>query len=145
MSVTWPPRVGVERGLAQLADKGAVAQILQRSDLGQHVGVLVADEAALEAGRLGELGGALDVGLLAAGAGDLAVAFHQLLEAVDVDGLAALLGELLGQLDREAERGDERECVVAGDRVAAGERLELLQARGAASRGSAPPRRGRRG
>ena len=108
--------VGVERRLAELAEERAVAELLQGADLRQHVRLLVADEPALEAGRLGELGGALDVGLLAPGAGDLAVALHQLAEAVDVDGLAPLLGELLRQLDREAEGGDQGECVVARDR-----------------------------
>ena len=48
--------------------------------------------------------------------------------AVDVDRLAALLRELHGQLEREPVRGGERERLLARDRVAAGERLELAQA-----------------
>ena len=50
---------------------------------------------------------------LPAGARDLAVALHQLAEAVDVDGLPALLGELLGQLDRETVGRREREGLLA--------------------------------
>ena len=53
---------------------------------------------------------------------------HQLAEAVDVDRLASLLGELLRQLDREAEGRRQRERLVGVDRRAAGERLELLEA-----------------
>ena len=45
-----------------------------------------------------------------------AVLLHQLAEAVDVDGLAALLGELLRQLDREPVGRGERERVLGVDR-----------------------------
>ena len=51
---------------------------------------------------------------------------HQLAEAVDVDGLAALLRELLRQLDREAVRRRERERILGRDRVLAGEVVEDL-------------------
>ena len=46
---------------------------------------------------------------------------------VDVDGLAALLGELDRELEREAVGGGERERVLARDRVLAGEVVEHLQ------------------
>ena len=52
--------------------------------------------------------------------------FHQLAEAVDVERLAALLCELLRELDREAVGRDERERVVGGDRILAGELVEHL-------------------
>ena len=74
-----------------------------------------------------DLGGDLLGRRLAARARDLAVLLHQRAEAVDVDGLATLLGELLRELDREAVRRREHEGVVGGDRVLAGELLELLQ------------------
>ena len=61
---------------------------------GQHVGLLVADELAGGKPARDDLGGELLGRALAAGARDLAVALHQLAEAVDVDRLAALLGEL---------------------------------------------------
>ena len=119
-------RTGVSR---ELAEERAVAEVLERADLRSARRSARSRRTRLvEAGRLGELGGELHVGLLAAGARDLAVALHQLAEAVDVDGLAALLGELLRQLDREAVGGGEREGVLARDRLAAGELLELLQA-----------------
>ena len=47
---------------------------------------------------------------------------------VDVDRLAALLGEIDRQLEREAIGRCERECVLARDRVLAGELLEDLEA-----------------
>ena len=67
---------------------------------------------------------------LAAGARDLAVALHQLAEAVDVDRLPAFLGELHGELDREPERRRELEGLLAADRLVPGELVEdLLAAR----------------
>ena len=74
-----------------------------------------------------DLGGQLLGRALAARPRDLAVALHQLAEAVDVDRLPALLGELLGQLDREAVGRDEREGLLRRDRLPAGELVELLQ------------------
>src|SRR5213078_2332813 len=47
--------LGVERRLAQLAEEGAVAEVLQRADLRQRLGLRVADELRLEAGALREL------------------------------------------------------------------------------------------
>ena len=51
-----------------------------------------------------------------------------LLEPVDVDGEAALLGELDGQLEREAVGVVELEGVLAGDVSARGDLVEELQA-----------------
>ena len=52
---------------------------------------------------------------------------HQRAEAVEVERLAAFLGELLRQLDREAVRRDEREGVLGADRLLAGEVVEHLR------------------
>ena len=111
--------VRVERRLAQLRQEEPVAELLDRRQLGEHVRLLVADELAAEAGLRGEVGGALEIALLAAGARDLAVPLHQLAEAVDVDRLPALLGELLRQLDREAVGRGQGERVLGGDRLLA--------------------------
>ena len=56
------------------------------------------------------------------------MAFHQRAETVHVERLAAFLGELLRQLDREAVRRDERERVLGRDRLLAGEVFEHLHA-----------------
>ena len=50
---------GIERRLAQLREEEAVAELLERADLRQHVGLLVADELAAEARARRELGRAL--------------------------------------------------------------------------------------
>ena len=129
---------GIERRLAQLAEERAVAEILVGVELREHVGLVVADEL----GRIrlaGEVGRALRV-RLAAGARDRPVLGHPVAVVVDVDGLASLLGELHRQLDREAVGRGEGECLLARDRVLAGELVEFLAGRARASRGSAPPR-----
>ena len=125
-SETWPPPAGIERRLAQLREEGAVAEILVGVQLGEHVGLVVADERR-RVGVAGEVGGTLRV-RLAAGARDLAVLRHPGAVVVDVDRLAALLGELDRELEREAVGRREREGVLARDRVLAGELLEHLQA-----------------
>src|SRR5207237_5887137 len=112
---------------------------LDRAELREAVRLLVADELAPEPGRAREVGGALQVRLLAAGARHLAVLLHQLAEPVDVDRLPALLGELDRQLDREAESRRELECLLARDRALAGELVELLHA--ACERLAEPPLR----
>ena len=117
---------GVERRLAQLREEGAVAEVLVGVELGEHVGLVVADERR-RVGCAGEVGGALRV-RLAAGARDRAVLGHPGAVVVDVDGLAALLGELDRELEREAVGGGERERVLARDRVLAGELVEDLEA-----------------
>ena len=94
-------------------------------ELGEHVGLVVADERR-RIGRAGEVGGALRV-RLAARAGDGAVLRHPRAVAVDVDRLAPLLRELDRQLERKAVGGRERERVLARDRVLAGELLEHLE------------------
>src|SRR5206468_3474836 len=111
-------------------EERAVSELFDRAELRQDIGLLVADELAAEPSRTREVGGALHVGLLAARARHLAVLFHQLAEAIDIDRLTALFRELDGQLDREAERRGKHERVLAGDRALAGELLELLQAAG---------------
>ena len=99
----------------------------------------VADERRRKSAARAKSAARCAVGL-AAGARDLAVLVHRDAVAVDVDGLASLLGELDGELEREAVRGGERERVLAGDRLLTGELVEHLQSRARASRGSAPPR-----
>ena len=99
-SETWPAARGVERRLAQLREERAVAEVLVGVELGEDVGLVVADERR-RVGRAREVGGALRV-RLAACARDLAVLGHPGAIVVDVDRLAALLGELDRQLEREA-------------------------------------------
>ena len=53
----------VERRLAQLGEEEAVAELLERADLGEHLGLLPADELGLEARRARELGRALRLAL----------------------------------------------------------------------------------
>src|SRR5581483_1434419 len=118
--------VRVERRLAQLREEGAVGELDARAELGEHVRLLVAHELASEAGGARKLGCALQIRLLPAGARDVAVLLHQLAEAVDVDRLAALLGQLDRELDRKPERGREPERLLTRDRLARRELLELL-------------------
>ena len=115
-----------------------------RDDRGQDVGRLVADELAARMPGADDLRGQLLGRALAARARDLAVALHQLAEAVDVDRLTALLGELLRQLDREAVGGREREGLLARRSPRGPRARRTPSGRARASRGSAPPRAGRR-
>ncbi len=110
-----------------MSEPPAADPLADRDDGGEHVGRLVADEARRRDTGGDERGGELLGGALAAAARDLAVALHQLGEAVDVDGLPALLGELLGELDREAVGRREREGLLAADRRLRRQRLELLE------------------
>ena len=66
----------IERRLAQLREERAVAEILERAELGEDVDLRVADELGREPGRLREVGGALAEPLLPRPARDLAVALH---------------------------------------------------------------------
>src|SRR5581483_11464723 len=109
--------VRVERRLAQLREEGAVGELDARAELGEHVRLLVAHELASEAGGARKLGCALQIRLLPTGARDVAVLLHQLAEAVDVDGLATLLGQLDCELDRKPERGCEPERFLPGVRA----------------------------
>ena len=93
----------VEGRLAQLREEEAVLELLERADLREHVRLRVADELRLEARLAREVGGALELAR-AACARDLAVALHLDAVAVDVDRLAALLGELDRELERESRR-----------------------------------------
>ena len=78
--------LGVERRLAELREKRPVAELLQRADLRQHLGLLPADELGDEAGLAREVGRLLELALAAAGARDLAVALHLPRVLVLVDG-----------------------------------------------------------
>ncbi len=113
----------VERRLAQLGEEVAVVERLERADLREHVRLRVADELRLESRRARELGGPLDIPFDSR-AGDLTMPLHLGVVAVDVDGAAALLGELDRELEREPVRRGERERVLAGDRALARELLE---------------------
>ena len=123
---------GVERRLAQLREEEPLAELLERADLGEDVGLGVADELAREAGAGGEVGGALRA-RLGACPRDLAVAAHLLAVAVRVDALAALGRELDGQLDREAVGRGEPECVRAADRLASESSSNSLSPRSSVS------------
>ena len=122
--------VGIERRLAQLGEEGAVADLLERADLRQHLRLLPADELRFEARIAGEVTRALELALLASRTRDLAMLLHQPLEAVLVDGEPPLARELDGQLDREAVRRREREGVLAGDVAARRDVFEELHAAG---------------
>ena len=117
----------VERRLAELREEGAVAEILERAELGEHVDLRVADELRGEPGVAREVGGPLREAALARPARDLLVALHLGAVAVDVDLVAALARELDGQLDREAVRRGEPERVLGAD-VAGRQLLELAHA-----------------
>ena len=133
----------VERRLAELREERAVAEILERAELREHVDLRVADELRCEPGVAREVGRALREPALARPARDLLVPLHLGPVAVDVDLLAALAGELDGQLDREAVRRGEPECVLAR-RCRCRPAPRTRACRGRSSRGTAPPRRERR-
>jgi hypothetical protein len=70
-----PATLRVERRFPELHQERAVAEILERTDLRQHVRLLIADEQRLEAGGARELGSALRL-TGASRPGDLAVRLH---------------------------------------------------------------------
>ena len=117
----------VERRLAQLRQERAVAEILVGVELGEHVGLVVADERR-RVGRRAAKSAARCVSDSPPAREIVAVLRHPRAVVVDVDRLAALLGELDRELEREAVGGGERERVLARDRVLAGELLEDLEA-----------------
>ncbi len=106
--------LGIEGRLAELDEEEAVLELLERTDLCQHLGLLVADEVGLEAGFARELRRPLELARLT-GARPLALLGHQTLELVLVDRQAALERELARQLEREAVRVVEAERVLARD------------------------------
>ena len=110
-----PAPVGIEGRLPQLCEEGAVAEILEGADLREHLGLLPAEELRLEAGLAREVPSSLQLALLPSRPRDLAVLLHEPLEPVLVDRVPALARELLGQLDREAVRRRERECILGRD------------------------------
>jgi hypothetical protein len=116
---------GVERRLAQLGEKRAVTELLERPELREHVDLGVADEVRGEARVGGEVCGPLNHSTLTAAARDLAVTLHLLPVAVDVDLVSALRRQLDGELDREPVGGGELERVLGAD-VPARELVELL-------------------
>ena len=116
----------IERRLAQLREEEVVLELLVRADLREDVGLRVPDELRREVGRSCEVRRPLRL----AGAPrtrDLAVTLHLDAIPVDVDRLAALSGELDRELDGEPVRRGERECLLAGDRLAGLELLEQLE------------------
>src|SRR3990170_4711247 len=113
----------IERGLPQLDEEGAVLELLVRADLRKDVRLPVSDELGLEVRSPDEVGRALEI-RRPSRARDLAMAFHLRSIGVDVDCLAALLGELDGELEREAVGRRERERLLPGDRLFAGQLLE---------------------
>ena len=117
----------VERRLAELGEEETVLELLERAELGQHVGLRVADELGLEARARARSRRRAGSSLAPGCARDLPVPLHLGAVAVDVDRLAALLGELDGQLDGKAVRRGEREGILAGDPPLSGELLEQLQ------------------
>ena len=119
---------GVERTLLELDE---LARPLQRRRLdhgGEDVRLGVADELRRPLAGSNELCRNLLRRVFASAARHFAVLLHQVVEPVQVERLAALLGELLRELDREAVRGDERERILGGDRLLAGQFLEHLHA-----------------
>ena len=116
----------VEGRLAQLRQEQTIAELIERADLGEHLGLLPADELGGEARRAREVDGLLDLALPAARPRHLTVSLHLLRIRGLVDGDAALTCELERQLDREAVGGLELERVLAADRAARGRLLEQL-------------------
>ena len=117
---------GIERRLAQLGEEVVVVHDLERPDLRDDVGLRVADELGREVRRTREVGGALKLAR-AAGARDVAMPVHLDAIAVDVDGLAPLLGELDRELERKPVRRREREGLLARDRLVGADLLEELE------------------
>ena len=121
------PARRVERRLAELGEEVPVAELLERSDLREDVGLRVPDELGLEVGGACEVRRPLRLAR-AACARDLAMALHLLAIRVDVHRLAALLRELDGELERESVRRGERERLLARDRLARAEVVEEPEA-----------------
>ena len=119
---------GVERALLELDELARSVQRRRVDHRREHVGLRVADELGRPLAGADELCRDLLRRVLTAAARHLAVLLHQVAEAVHVERLAALLGELLRELDRETVGRDERERVVGGDRLLAGEVFEHLHA-----------------
>ena len=116
----------IERRLAQLGEEVVVVHDLERADLRDDVGLRVADELGREVRGAREVGGALKLAR-AAGARDVAMPVHLDAVAVDVDGLAPLLGELDRELERKPVRRREREGLLARDRLVGADLLEELE------------------
>src|SRR5450756_713170 len=118
-----PTALRIEGRLPQLGQEEPLAELLERAYLRQHLGLLVADELALEARLVRELGRAH---VPAAGTGPraLALLLHPLGEALLVDRHAALVRQLAGQLEREAVGVVELEGVLARQLLALGQLLE---------------------
>ena len=114
-SLDLPAPIGIEGRLPELGEEGAVAEILEGADLREHLGLLPPDELRLEAGLAREVPCPLQLAPLPSGPRDLAVFLHEPLEPVLVDRVPTLPRELLGQLDREAVRRRERECILGRD------------------------------
>ena len=120
------PAGRIERRLAQLREEVVVVHDLERADLRDDVGLRVTDELGREVRGACEVGGALKL-TRAAGARDVAMPLHLDAVAVDVDGLAPLLGELDRELERKPVRRGEREGLLARDRLVGTELLEELE------------------
>ena len=116
----------VERRLAQLREERAVAEILVGVELREHVGLVVADERR-RVGRARRSRRRAACRTRRRRARSSRCSAIRRAVVVDVDRLAALLGELDRELEREAVGGGERERVLARDRVLAGELLEDLE------------------
>ena len=112
---------GVEGRLAELGEKETVLELLERTDLREHVRLLEPDEIRGEAGAGGELGRAR-VLALRAGPRALALLTHETLEAFLVDRQAPGARAVNRHLDRIAVRVVELEGRLARD----GARLGLL-------------------
>ena len=102
----------VEGRLAQLGQEGAVAELLERAELGDDVRLRVADELGGEARSGREVRRPLADALLPAPARDVAMPLHLRPVAVDVDRVTALGRELDRELDREPVRRGEPEGVL---------------------------------
>jgi hypothetical protein len=114
----------VERALLELHELARPGERRGREDRAEQTRLRVADELGRRVA--GELRGDLLRRALAASARDHAVLLHEVAEAVHVDRLAALLRELLRQLDREAVGGREIERILRLDGLPARQLVEDL-------------------
>ena len=109
----------IERGPFELRFEAAVAEVVESDDRRQNLGLVVPDEFGRRPGKCCD-------DPAAAGARDLAVLGHALLEVVLVHGNSALERELAGQLERKAVGRGQIEGFLAGNGTARGDLLEEL-------------------
>ena len=126
-SVTWPPPAGIERRLARASRRKRPSPSSADAELRQHVGLLVADELAAEAGARAK-SAARCRSLFSPPAREISrCSSISSRKPSTSTGWPRSSASSDGQLDREPVRRRERERLLGADRVLAGELLEHLQ------------------